>query len=155
KVLASGDVDPPRPPDALGVETAPMAVAAAAVAPLATPPAEPEPVPVPVPVPEFGSHAAAIPEAAVPDRSEPVESPWHDDAHEAQSRAASEDLEAELAALLAAAEPLPDEAAAPSPPRQELPMHDGDFSYAMSRDDELREVPVEPVAPVVVAKAPA
>src|SRR6185437_7750980 len=79
----------------------------------------------------------------------------HDDANEAQSRAASEDLEAELAALLAADEPLPDEDAAPSAPRQELPLHDGDFSYAMSRDDELREVPVEPVAPVVVAKAPA
>ncbi|OOG38392.1 hypothetical protein B0E52_14200 [Rhodanobacter sp. C06] len=153
KVLASGDVDPPRPADALVVETAPMAVAATAVAPLATPPAEPEPVPVPVP--ELASHAAAIPEAAVPDRSEPVESPLHDDAHEAQSRAASEDLEAELAALLAADEPLPDEDAAPSAPREELPLHDGDFSYAMSRDDELLEVPVEPVAPVVVAKAPA
>lgn len=151
KVLASGDVDPPRPPDALALETAPVAVAAAAVAPLATLPVEPEPVPGF----ESASHAAAMPEAAVPDRPEPVESPLHDDAHEAQSRAASEDLEAELAALLAADEPLPDEDAPSSAPRQELPLHDGDFSYAMSLDDELPEVPVEAAAPVVAAKAPA
>ena len=152
KVLACGDVDPPRPPDALGVETAPMAVAAAAVAPLATQPVEPGPVPGF----ESASHAAAMPEAAVPDRLEPVEASLHDDgAHEAQSRAASENLEAELAALLAADEPLPDEDAALSAPRQELPLHDGDFSHAMSLDDELPEVPVETVAPVAAAKAPA
>ena len=153
KVLVSGDVDPPRPPDALAVETAPAATAAATVESLATQAAEPDPAPEPGF--ELASHAAAMPEPAAPDPSEPVESLPHDGEHEAQSRAASDDLEAELAALLAADESLPDEDAAPSAPRQELPLHDGDFSYAMSFDDEPSRAPAEAVAPVVAAKAPA
>lgn len=147
KVLASGDVDPPRPPDALAVETVPTAAAAIAE-PLAAQPAEPALVAEPA------GHQVAMPEP-VQDEPRPVELPPHDGEHEAQSRAASDDLEAELAALLAADEPLPHEDAAPSAPRQELPLHDGDFGDAVSFDDEPSVVPVAAVAPVLAAKAPA
>ncbi|HKR75756.1 MAG TPA: chemotaxis protein CheB [Rhodanobacter sp.] len=145
KVLASGDVDPPRPSDALAVETVQTAPAEL----LATRLAEPGPTPAAEPA----DHEAAMPEPDPQDEPRPVEPPLHDDEHEAQSRAASDDLEAELAALLAADEPLPREDAVPSAPRQELPLHDGDFGDAMSFDDEL-SVPAAAVAPVVAAKAP-
>ena len=141
KVLASGDVDPPRPADAQVVEAASMAV----FAPDEAQPVEPDPA---------APSEAASHDLAVPDLPEPAGSPLHDGAHEAQSRAASVDLEAELAALLAAAEPLPDEDAAPSAPRRELPLHDGDFSHAMSLDEELPEVPVEAVAPAAGRRRP-
>ncbi len=134
KVLASGDVDPPRPADALAVETAPASA------------------PVAAPAPEPAGHAAAMPEPepAVQDAPEPAtEPPLHAGEHEAQHRAASDDLEAELAALLAAGEPLPDEHAAPSAPRQELPLHDGDFGGALRLDDE------PPAAPAPATKPPA
>ncbi|PWK84743.1 chemotaxis protein CheB [Fulvimonas soli] len=81
KVLASGDADPPRPEDARPLEPpAPAPQAAAPAAPTAEPPAEP-PAPAPLPVLDEVPH----------------------DPHAAES---SEDLAAELEALLASEDPV-------------------------------------------------
>jgi chemosensory pili system protein ChpB (putative protein-glutamate methylesterase) len=149
KVLASGDVDPPRPADALALETAPVVAEAVADGPVAAPLVEP----VATFAPEPANHEPTAPEPDGHGEPEPVESDDLDGEHVAQSRAASDDLEAELAALLAADDPLPEEDAVPAAPRQELPLHDGDFSLAMPAD----ELPAAPVAaaPAVSPKAPA
>ena len=155
KVMAGGDVDPPRPADALAVETAPAAVAVDE--PVVT---TESPEPVAAFASEPANHEQAEPEPAGHDEPDLAETYDHSGEHEAQSRAASDDLEAELAALLAADEPLPEADAAPAAPRQELPLHDGDFSFAMPADalsaaPVETPAPIEAAAPVAAAKAPA
>jgi len=142
KVMAGGDVDPPRPADALVVEAAPVDVVAAEPAVAESP----EPMAL---ASEPAVHEPAVLEPTGHNEPGPVETYDHDGEHVAQSRAASDDLEAELAALLAADEPLSEADVAPVVPRHELPLHDDDFSFVMP-GDELPEVPV-----AAVAKAPA
>lgn len=184
KVLANGDVDPPRPVDARAVE--PVArVAEPAVA------SSPEPASSGMPVSDghpdhAGGQAAAHTLAASDDlemelaallatpeppgeaHAEPSEPAaqavdWSD-AHSGQSDVCADldpetsiDLEAELAALLANEEPLPPEAeSAPVDARRELPLHDGDFGFALQPGDE-HSATAAVVAPALVeaAKAPA
>ncbi|MEW9624045.1 chemotaxis protein CheB [Rhodanobacter geophilus] len=147
KVLASGDVDPPRPADALALEAAPAVADPLAGEPAVAPLVEP----VAALSPEPASHEPVEPDSH--GEAAPVESDALDGEHVAQSRATSDDLEAELAALLAADDPLPEEDAVPAAPRQELPLHDGDFSLAMPADVQPA-APVE-AAPPVLPKAPA
>ncbi|GAB3782986.1 chemotaxis protein CheB [Dyella agri] len=142
KVLADGDVDPPRPADALVVETVPAAAGMLADEPAAAFHAEP------------AIHEPMAPEPDGYDAPELVESQVHDDGHEAESRAASDDLEAELAALLAGSDPLPEEDVAAAP-RQELPLHDGEFSLAMAADELHVAPPVAMASPVLSPRAPA
>jgi two-component system chemotaxis response regulator CheB/chemosensory pili system protein ChpB (putative protein-glutamate methylesterase) len=142
KVLAGGDVDPPRPPDALAVETAPAA-------------AGPQPSgPAGAPSPVVAASEAAMPEPDAQGEPQLHGQPDHGGGHVAQSRSASEDLEAELAALLAADAPPPEEDIAPPAPRQELPLHDGDFGVAMPAD-EAPAASVEAAAAAARPKAPA
>ncbi|MEW9573725.1 chemotaxis protein CheB [Rhodanobacter sp. Si-c] len=145
KVLANGDVDPPRPLDAPAVETMPVPVVAAAAEPATTEGA--------------GFAVASAPEPAMPepdDHDEPDLVGFDDDdgEHVAQSHAASDDLEAELAALLAADGPVPEADAVPAAPRQELPLHDGEFSLAVPVD-EPPVSSVEAPAPAAAPKTPA
>ncbi|MBA2077781.1 MAG: hypothetical protein BGP10_16720 [Rhodanobacter sp. 68-29] len=142
KVLASGDVDPPRPADAAApVDAEPVALELSEVA--APPAVEAQPV---EPV------AAGL---AALDEAEPVGFDAGEGEHVAQSRAASDDLEMELAALLAADEPLPEEPVAPVAPRQELPLHDGDFSLAAFADELPPAPPVAAPEPATAPKGPA
>ncbi|WP_426663090.1 chemotaxis protein CheB [Rhodanobacter aciditrophus] len=150
KVLASGDVDPPRPADALTVEAVPAAVAAASAEPAVA--AVPEPVAVFPPEPAI--HEPAMPEPAGRDEAELAAIHDHDGEQVAQSRAASDDLEAELAALLAADEPLPEQDTPSPAQREELPLHDGDFGYALPLDEEPAATPVEAVAAPRAPAAP-
>lgn len=184
KVLASGDIDPPRPADAEAVAPAPAAAA----------PVEPPPAPEPEPEAAFAPEAAEQPiepeaqgdltsddleaelaallaEPASPVPGEPVDMPvtepapesfdaaaptaQHDEAgeHAARGFAASDDLEAELAAMLAGDLPLPEEDDTPAAPRQELPLHDGDFGFA-SPVDGAPVAPAAAPAPVAAAKTP-
>jgi chemosensory pili system protein ChpB (putative protein-glutamate methylesterase) len=196
KVLANGDVDPPRPLDALAVETAPAvalplaeSVAAFSAEPVAPALAEPEPPALDMPassgqLDQADEHTAqtlatsndleaelaallAEPVPAEPSIDEPatllepdaVTEPaaHHDqvDGHGAHLLDA-DDLEAELAALLATADPfLPEAEPAPLAPREELPLHDGDFSFVPHSGDEPSAAQVEMPAPVVAFKAPA
>jgi two-component system chemotaxis response regulator CheB/chemosensory pili system protein ChpB (putative protein-glutamate methylesterase) len=126
KVLAGGDVDPPRPAGALAPETPP-----AVVREVAPPMASGDELPLP-------AEAAPLPGA---DAGAGDDEPIHDLDGVEQLLAPPADLEAELAALLAA-EPLPPDAA--DAPDAELPVID-----AAAFDDP----PVEPVP--AAAPAPA
>jgi two-component system chemotaxis response regulator CheB/chemosensory pili system protein ChpB (putative protein-glutamate methylesterase) len=99
KVLAAGDVDPPRPEHARGVE-APVSAAAPGAAPAAE-----LPLPAGVPVAAAAVEAVAVAEpvdVAVADV--PAMDIVHDDVDPQQATAESETLAAELEALLAADE---------------------------------------------------
>lgn len=123
KVLAEGDIDPPRPDDAPGIEVAaavqPPAPAAEAVpmaAPLAPPVAEPVVAVDAEPVAEVPAHDGA------------------DDRHDQTASAESESLAAELEALLASGE-LPSDDDMSSGPglrfvddEEPPPLHDGNFA---------------------------
>jgi two-component system chemotaxis response regulator CheB/chemosensory pili system protein ChpB (putative protein-glutamate methylesterase) len=134
KVLAAGDIDPPRPEHARAVDVpAPAdepALAADAVA-------APEPAPPVAPVAEAPAVADtpsvdtfAAPDAPLP----PPELELHDDLDQRQAAAESETLAAELEALLAAGEqpePEADEAGSglKFDAEAELPpLYDGDFA---------------------------
>ncbi|KZC16762.1 chemotaxis protein CheB [Rhodanobacter sp. FW510-R12] len=135
KVMAMGDIDPPRPGDARGVET-PAAVVAAEAA------AEPA-------VASF----VAEPGIDLPAYHDP------DSRHEQVAAAESENLAAELEALLAAGEP-PDDGADETGPGlryrddDELPpLHDGHFGE--SRPGPAAPTPVAAAKPAAGAPAPA
>lgn len=133
KVLASGDVDPPRPAGAIDL------------APVVPPPAASDV--------DAGAAAAADTVAPLaPDVDAPAiaaladlpEEPVHDLDEVEQLLATPIDLEAELAALLAA-EPLPLEAEEPpAEPIHELPLNDGDFSTLLA---DIAPAPAAAVAP--------
>lgn len=116
KVLAAGDIDPPRPLDARDIEAVapPLAVAAPAEH------AAPEPV-----APAHAPASPAVAEAHAPDHV--------DTSHSETAEAESENLAAELEALLAAGDlPGEEESASGSGLRfadgEELPpLHDGNF----------------------------
>ncbi|GAB2557556.1 chemotaxis protein CheB [Rhodanobacter koreensis] len=149
KVLAAGDIDPPRPEDARSIETPsqvePVESALIATAPITTAPAE-------APV-EVAAEAPVAPWAAEVEESAPVAGPEHepalpepdflphaglDDQHEKVASAESESLAAELEALLASDElPAGDEDASGPGLRftgdEELPpLHDGNFGMPMA-----------------------
>lgn len=200
KVLAGGDAHPPRPADALAVETAPTGAAQLSGSAGTFSPGAPAEV-----------SATADPQAAEPPPC--VADPGHADEHAAQALATSNDLEAELAALLAApasAEPstdgpaaspepaaqtpgatapvedrgqadgqaahgidaadhletelaallaaddtvVPETEPAPLAPREELPLHDGDFGFALHVDAGQEAATAEAVGPAVAVRAP-
>ncbi|BFI96922.1 MAG: hypothetical protein RSP_24320 [Rhodanobacter sp.] len=184
KVLANGDIDPPRPADAQAVVPATVAV-----------PVEP---PVPEPVAAYEPAATALPDTddapglhadataddleaelaallAEPQPSTPaaetVEMPALDpelesliagmptpheevDALASRDHAATDNLEAELAAMLADDNLLPDEQPVHAAPSQDVPMHDGDFSLA-SQDDAWQDAPAATPASAGEPRAPA
>ena len=151
KVLAAGDIDPPRPDDARGVE-APASI-------------EPQPAPVsaaPAAVAQVEEAAAVVPPPLVPEATEVEEAPTvagvaheslpqerdflphddPDDLHEQATSAESESLAAELEALLASGE-LPAGEEDESGPGlrftadDELPpLHDGDFGVPQAAGEE-------------------
>jgi len=132
KVLAAGDVDPPRPEDARGVETpAPALVETATVeAPAALIEAA---VPIAPPV-ESGAESTTLEMAPTPDAELEPDFLVHDDPdqHEQIAAAESENLAVELEALLASGELPPDEDESGPGLRyfddEELPpLHDGNF----------------------------
>ncbi len=121
KVLAVGEIDPPRPPDARDIEAAPPPIAAApAPGEHATVAVEPEPAAV--------ADAPALPPVAEPHALNSIET-----SHSEAAVAESENLAAELEALLAAGElPGEEESTSGSGLRfddgEELPpLHDGNF----------------------------
>jgi len=151
KVLAEGDVDPPRPADALAVET-PVPHEAVAVAPVAT-------------VAEVFAEPVAEPEAAPPAEFEPVaEFAQIDESPEillspvvGEAADVSESLAAELEALLAADtdEPVEDEFGSGLKPIAEdaPPLHDGMFGADFLADTH-GPAPMPPVHQDVVAQVP-
>lgn len=184
KVLANGDIDPPRPADAQAVTS--MPVAATPVEATAPESESANAFALEAATPDFAASGSTAPAAAssealavepitllaepAPQASEPAaerplsepvieESPAvaplapYDEAgeHAALNLATSDDLEAELAALLAGETWLPEEDATPATPRQELPMHEGDFSLAA----DAGEAPAAAAEPAVPAPAPA
>ncbi|MBD8879071.1 chemotaxis protein CheB [Rhodanobacter sp. 7MK24] len=187
KVLASGDVDPPRPADAQTVETLPaIAPAAEATEALAFEPteaeqasAEPETMHASESAEQYGDAAGheaddraasddleaelaallaapepalpsepladappALPEADVHAAAEQVAFHGEADEHAEHGLAATDDLEAELAALLAGEIELPHEDFAPAVPRHELPLHDGSFGVAQQDDAPHQSLPL-------------
>lgn len=182
KVLSSGDIDPPRPADAEAVAPAPTVAAPVEPPPAPEPEAAfaPEAAEQPVEPEAQGDLtsddleaelAALLAEPAPSAPEEPAHMPaiepmlenfdavaplaQHGDAGEpaAHGPAASDDLEAELAAMLAGDLLLPEDDDTPAAPRQELPLHDGDFGFA-PHVDEAPVAPVAAPAPVAAAKAP-
>ncbi|GGY15550.1 hypothetical protein GCM10008098_03220 [Rhodanobacter panaciterrae] len=132
KVLAAGDVDPPRPEDARGVETPPEAVMEAA--PVEVPAALVEAVaPTAVSV-EPSAESAMLEMEPAPDAELEPDFLVHDDPgqHEQIATAESENLAAELEALLASGELPPDEDESGPGLRyfseeDAPPLHDGNF----------------------------
>ncbi len=142
KVMAMGDIDPPRPGDARGVE-APVAPPAAAVA----------------------TGAAAESAIAAPATEPGTDLPLHHDPdgrHEQVAAAESENLAAELEALLASGE-LPDDAVDEAGPGlryrddDELPpLHDGHFGAPPPAAGLAAEpTPVATAKPTTGARPPA
>ncbi len=147
KVLAMGDIDPPRPEDAREVETS------AAIPPL---PAVTVPVEAPVaaavePAAEPALEAEPVP-AAVPSEPEPepdfLSRDGRGDLHEQTASEESENLAAELEALLASDELPADDEEASGPGLRfgaddELPpLHDGNFVASAplpEQDDPLSD----------------
>lgn len=144
KVLAAGDIDPPRPEDARSVET-PSPAESVEPALIATTPAETSI--------EAPTEAPAASWAAEVEESSPVTGPEHepallepdflshaglDDQHEKVASAESENLAAELEALLASDElPVDDEDTSGPGLRftgdEELPpLHDGNFGMPLA-----------------------
>jgi len=149
KVLAEGDIDPPRPGGAPGIEVpaaAPAEAAAAGVAELAEPvmgaAADEPPV-------EPDATTEAGPEAGFP---------AHDDIGGQRGHGAaaeSESLAAELEALLASDE-LPADDDAPSGPglrfagdEEPPPLHDGHFGVASANPANVQPADPEPALPGV------
>ncbi|MDE2279628.1 MAG: chemotaxis protein CheB, partial [Xanthomonadaceae bacterium] len=174
KVLAGGDVDPPRPAGAQAVAPAP-----AVAGPLEPPAQETESVfaqaaaePDTAGVEPEASEARtsddleaelaallAEPSTSVPAAPDELQRsvaatpavPLREGGERGQDLAESDDLEAELAALLAGDALLPaEDVTASTAPRQELPLHDGNFSLAPHGDERANTAP----APEPVAKAP-
>ncbi len=175
KVLAGGDVDPPRPAGAQAVAPAPAvagppeplaqetegAFAQAAAEP-DTAGVEPEASEAPTSDDLEAELAALLAEPATSAPEAPDELqrfvaatpavPLHEGGKQGQDLAESDDLEAELAALLAGDALLPaEDATASTAPRRELPLHDGDFSLAAHADGPAHAEPV--AAPAPTAKA--
>ena len=154
KVLAAGDIDPPRPLDARDIETvAPIPVAAAPAELAAAAPA------AAVVTPELGTvDALASPVGATADTPDHV-----DTSHSETAEAESENLAAELEALLAAGDlPGEEESASGSGLRfaegEELPpLHDGNFGVRPEAPTAVHEEPGEaqPAATEHHAKLPA
>jgi chemosensory pili system protein ChpB (putative protein-glutamate methylesterase) len=149
KVLAAGDVDPPRPENARHIETQPAAVIEAlpVVANHAEAPAQSVPAEIGLAVAPMAS--ALIAESAMAEASSSPEPdlPVHElvDEHEQTATAESESLAAELEALLASDELPAGEEDETGPGLrfahdEELPpLHDGNFGApaAASDDDSL------------------
>ncbi|MGH8158673.1 MAG: chemotaxis protein CheB [Rhodanobacter sp.] len=150
KVLAAGDIDPPRPQDARGVE-APSPAEPAEPAPVTTAPAEAS-----VEVAAVTAETPPAPWAAEVEASAPVGEPEHepvlpepdflshadlDGQHEKVASAESENLAAELEALLASGElPAGDEDESGPGLRftadEELPpLHDGNFGMPQAQEE--------------------
>lgn len=141
KVMAMGDIDPPRPGDARGVE-APVAPPAAAVA----------------------AEVAVESAIAAPVTEPGIDFPAHHDPdgrHEQVAAAESENLAAELEALLASGE-LPDDGADDAGPGlryrddDELPpLHDGHFGESSPAVGLAEPAPVATAKPTAGARPPA
>ncbi|WP_426700649.1 chemotaxis protein CheB [Rhodanobacter sp. Col0626] len=152
KVLAAGDIDPPRPDDARIVDT-PVASS------LDADPIDPVPVDAPVvPVVEPTANAPAEPVEPAPAESEPAtafdpESDFllhsGDDQHEQIIAAESEDLAAELEALLASGDMPPDDESESGPGLRYFedetlpPLHDGNFGGVPTSHDQAQDDAVE------------
>ncbi|MBD8898034.1 chemotaxis protein CheB [Rhodanobacter sp. DHG33] len=156
KVLASGDVDPPRPADALAVETVPTVAAQVAEPVAAFSPEAGSDMPLSDDHPDHAAEEPAAqtlaasndleaelaallaePAPADPSGAELAAHSGPGDESVAHHLEVSAGLEAELAALLAKDESLlPEEEPAPVAVRDELPLHDGDFSFALHTGDE-------------------
>ncbi len=162
KVLAAGDIDPPRPQAARGVDVAVSSTATAA----ATVPAD-APVDAAVAVAEVPGHAMP---AALPSLAEPAPLPASEfvgDQPAESVSAESESLAAELEALLASGDLPTDDAEAASgglrfadgeePP----PLHDGQFGVVPAPLDDAPARQAHPTdthatsAPSAAAPAPA
>jgi len=134
KVLAAGDIDPPRPEDARGVET-PAQEALVETAPVEVPAALVEAVAPIAPPVEPGTESATLEMEPAPDAELEPDFLVHDDPdqHEQIAAAESENLAVELEALLASGE-LPSDEDESGPglryfDDEELPpLHDGNFS---------------------------
>ena len=131
KVLAEGDIDPPRPDDARGVETPPEALMEAV--PLEAPAAPVEAASPDVPPVEPGDESAIL-EPAPGAELEPDFLVRDDpDQHEQTAAVESESLAAELEALLASGQLSPDEEDGSGPglryfdDEEAPPLHDGNF----------------------------
>jgi len=133
KVLAEGDIDPPRPDDARGVDTPPEASMEAA--PVEVPAAPFEAVSPDAPPVEAGEEPTIQDLEPAPDAELEPDFLVHDDAgqHEQTVAVESENLAAELEALLASDELSPDDKDGSGPglryfDDEELPpLHDGNF----------------------------
>jgi chemosensory pili system protein ChpB (putative protein-glutamate methylesterase) len=133
KVLAEGDVDPPRPDDARGVETPPEALMEAA--PIEVPATLVEAASPNAPPVEAGEESAIGDMEPAPEAELEPDFLVHDDSdqHEQAVAVESESLAAELEALLASDEPSPDDNDGSGPglryfDDEELPpLHDGNF----------------------------
>lgn len=132
KVLAEGDIDPPRPDDARGVDTPPEASKEAAPVEVA---AAVEAVSPDAPPVEAGEEPTIQDLEPAPDAELEPDFLVHDDAgqHEQTVAVESENLAAELEALLASDELSPDDKDGSGPglryfDDEELPpLHDGNF----------------------------
>ena len=128
KVMAAGDVDPPRPPDARAIEPSLAAAASEPVVEAAPAPAADMLSPAPDQTP------AANEEMAMPaDEAEAPGAAAHDHDHEDSVTAESDSLAAELEALLASGDLPADEEEGVgtglrfSPDEELPPLHDGHF----------------------------
>jgi Chemotaxis response regulator containing a CheY-like receiver domain and a methylesterase domain len=136
KVLAEGDVDPPRPNDARSVETPPEAVMEAA--PVEVPAAPVEAASPDVPPAEAGEGPTIRDVEPAPDTELEPDFLVHDDTdqHEQTTAVESESLAAELEALLASDELSPDDEEGAGPGlryfdgEEPPPLHDGNFGEA-------------------------
>lgn len=133
KVLAAGDVDPPRPEDARGVETPPAALIEAAPVEVSAALVEAA-APTALPV-EPSTESATLEMEPAPDAELEPDFLVHDDPHQHEQIAAaeSENLAAELEALLASGELPPDGEDESGPglryfgDEEPSPLHDGNF----------------------------
>lgn len=133
KVLAAGDVDPPRPEDARGIETPPEALIETAPAEV---PAALVEAAAPTALPfEPSAESATLEMEPAPDAELEPDFLVHDDPdqHEQIAAAESENLAAELEALLASGELPPDGEDESGPglryfgDEEPPPLHDGNF----------------------------
>lgn len=169
KVLAAGDVDPPRPTDSREV-AAPVAVAVVAAA-VAVPPSldSAPPVAFDDPVAVFDQPAAEaepvvddVPDAGIDNDISPLDDDIGDDQQGNAASAESENLAAELEALLASGE-LPQEEELPGPGLRFVdgieppPLHDGNFGAAEIETPHTGAdvpVPATPSAALASASSP-
>lgn len=163
KVLAMGDVDPPRPDDARVVETAQAALPAHMlhdVEPEQAPPAPSAEVAI-VGQPLLPEVPAATHAETQADAEPEPDFLTHDDPlqHEQIATAESENLAAELEALLASDE-LPADEDDTGPGLRYLddedlpPLHDGDFGSSAAAEPHALPVPSSSVSNDAIADAP-